>query len=430
MKVVYLNPTGVLGGAEMCLLDLLAALGGPRPGWSPVVILGDDGPLRAAVEGLGVPCDVAPLPAAVAGLGDAGAGLAPGGRGRFAKGLARQAPGAAVAASRYVSSLRRRLVAERPDLVQTNGMKAHLLGARAAPRGMPVVWHLHDYTGSRPLMSRLLRWSRRPGVRGVAVSESVAVDARRVLGPSVPVEPIYNAIDLDRFSPDGPAAGLDALAGLPPPGAGGRVVRVGLVATFARWKGHEVFLDAAARLNARGGFPPALRFYVVGGPIYRTGGSQHDLAELRARAESLGLGEVLGFTGHVDDPSAAFRALDVVVHASTRPEPFGRVIVEAMACQRAVVVSRTGGAAELFTDGITALGHDPGDAAGLAEAIGRLMGDPALRRALGEAGRRSAVERFDRKGLAGPWRRVYAEAGAGAAGPGAVFRDRAARGAV
>lgn len=410
LKAVYLNPTGVLGGAEMCLLDLLASLlrdgggsGGRPPGWSPLVLLGDDGPLRRAVTDLGVPCDVLPLPPRLAGLGDAGVG--PGGRWRLAAGLAARAPAASASAAAYLSRLRHRLRAEAPDLVQTNGMKAHLLGAWAAPRGVPVVWHLHDYLGSRAVMSRLLRWSSRArrGVRGVAVSRSVADDARRVLGPEVPVEVVYNAVDLARFAPGaGDGAWLDARAGLPPAGPG--TVRVGLVATYARWKGHDVFLEAVARVAPD---LPA-RFFVVGGPIYRTGGSQHDPAALRERAEALGLAGRVGFVGHQDDPAGVFRALDVVVHASTRPEPFGRVIVEAMACGRAVVVARAGGAAELFEDGVSAVGCPPGDPDALAAAVTRLVRDAGLRRALGENGRRVVAERFDRARLAGEWGAVYA----------------------
>jgi glycosyltransferase involved in cell wall biosynthesis len=409
VKAVYLNPTGVLGGAEMCLLDLLASFlqdgagsAGRQQGWSPLVLLGDDGPLRGAVADLGVPCDVVPLPPRLARVGDAGVG--PGGRWQLAAGLAARGPAASASAAAYLARLRRRLRAEAPDLLQTNGMKAHLLGTWAVPRGVPVVWHLHDYLGARAAMSRLLRWSARArrGVRGVAVSRSVAADAGRELGPRVPVEVVYNAVDLARFAPGtGDGAWLDAQAGLPPADAG--TVRVGLVATYARWKGHEVFLEAVARIAP--GVPA--RFFVVGGPIYRTGGSQHDPVALRERAAALGLAGRVGFVGHQDDPAAVFRALDVVVHASTRPEPFGRVIVEAMACGRAVVVARAGGAAELFDDGVSALGCPPSDPAALAAAVTRLAGDGGLRRALGEAARRSVTGRFDRARLAGEWRAIY-----------------------
>lgn len=398
MKIIYLTPSGFLGGAEMCLLDLLAVLRAARPSWRPEVVLGEDGPLQAAVAALGVPCAVVPLPRRLARLGDAGL------RDRRGGGLALAArgPAAAVATAAYVARLAQVLRRAAPDRIHTNGMKAHALGAWAAPRGVPVLWHLHDYIGPRPVMARLLRLAARPGIATVAVSRSVAADAVAALGGRVPVRTIYNAVDLARFAPGpGDGAALDAAAGMPPAPPG--TVRVGLVATFARWKGHEVFLEAAARA-APG---RACRFYIIGGPIYRSAGSQHTLGELRARAEALGLGGRIGFAGFQADPAAAIRALDVVVHASTRPEPFGRVIVEGMACGRAVIASRHGGAAELFEDGVEALGCPPGDSAALAAAIARLVDDPTLRQHLGAAGHRAAADRFDRIHLADPWIEVY-----------------------
>jgi glycosyltransferase involved in cell wall biosynthesis len=170
-----------------------------------------------------------------------------------------------------------------------------------------------------------------------------------------------------------------------------------------------VFLEAAARVPKS--LP--LRFYVVGGPIYRSFGSQRTLEELRARASGLGLTESgrLGFVEHQSEPANVYRALDVAVHASTQPEPFGRVIVEAMACARAVVVAKAGGAAELFEDGVDALASPPGDPDELAATLVRLAADPILRQSLGEAGRRTAVARFDRSRLADQWAAVYAGGG-------------------
>ena len=180
-------------------------------------------------------------------------------------------------------------------------------------------------------------------------------------------------------------------------------MRIGLVATYARWKGHSVFLDAVSRL------PHHLRarFYIVGSPLYRSVGSQWSLEELRARAEAIGVADRVGFVPHRSDPEALYRALDVVVHASTRPEPFGRVIVEAMACGRAVVAVPLGGAAELFTEGVSALGVPPGDAEALAKVLTRLIESPESRSRIGEAGRRESVNRFDRTRLAKEWGRVY-----------------------
>ena len=127
-------------------------------------------------------------------------------------------------------------------------------------------------------------------------------------------------------------------------------------------------------------------------------------------AREFGVEGRVGFTGFVPDAAAAMRALDVVVHASTEPEPFGLVIAEAMACGRAVVASRAGGAAEIFTEGADALGHGPGDAPALAACIARLAESPELRLALGRAARETAVRRFDRARLAAELVPVYREA--------------------
>src|SRR4029453_3164282 len=200
--------------------------------------------------------------------------------------------------------------------------------------------------------------------------------ARFVCGHALPIHSVWNAVDLGRFSPDGPRLDLDTLAKLPPPGK--TLVRVGLVATFARWKGHETFLEALSLVPAT--IP--IRGYIVGGPIYETSGSQVAIADLRERAESLGLGSRVGFQGFVADASSAIRSLDIVVHASTDPEPFGLVIAEAMACGKPVVASRAGGAIELTAPGVNSLAHAPGDARAMARCIADLAGNPELRERL------------------------------------------------
>jgi glycosyltransferase involved in cell wall biosynthesis len=235
----------------------------------------------------------------------------------------------------------------------------------------------------------------------IANSESVAADVRRVCGPGLRVHTIHNAVDLTRFSPEGPRVDLDALAAAPP--APSRTIRVGLLGTFGRWKGHRVFLRALAML------PPELgvRGYIIGAAEYQTAGSQESEAALRRAVDDLGLSRSVYFTGAIAEPATALRSLDIVAHTSTEPEPFGMVIAEAMACGRAVVAGRAGGAAELFVDGVDALGHAPGDASDLASRLALLAGDPALRERLGRAARQTAERRFDRARLAGQLAPLY-----------------------
>ncbi len=211
---------------------------------------------------------------------------------------------------------------------------------------------------------------------------------------------MWNAVDLERFSPAGPRLDLDAASGLP---AADGVLRVGLVATFARWKGHETFLSASP--PSRSSLP--VRGYIVGGAVYETSGSQVSIAELRALVSSLGLESRVGFTGFVQDSATAMRALDMVVHASTDPEPFGLVIAEAMACGKPIVASRAGGAAELTEPGVNALGYEPGDSAALARCIDTLARDEGLRQRLGTAGRSTAERSFSRRRMTSELTSIY-----------------------
>jgi glycosyltransferase involved in cell wall biosynthesis len=393
LRIVYLNPGARLGGAERVLLDLITEVRAARPEWELNLITGEEGPLLERVRVVGAGAEVVPFPGLLARFGDAGAGGPAGnaiGRVEFAGGMI----AAGIVSPGYLRTLRGAIRAKSPQLVHTNGFKMHLMGARAAPRSARVVWHLHDYLGMRPLASRLLAMNTTRATLAIANSRSVAEDARVALGGRLRVIPIYNGIDLHGFDSDGPRLDLDALACVPRPES--PVVRVGLLATMARWKGHEVFLRALAMLPR----DLPVRGYVIGGKIYSTRASETETSELRSVAASFGLNGRVGFTGFVDEPARAIRALDVVVHSSTHPEPFGCVIAEAMACARPVIVSAAGGAVEIVRPGEDALTFEPGDAAALADCIRRLAEDASLRGRLGRAGRAAAVSRFDRVRMA------------------------------
>jgi len=392
VRIVFLNPSGELGGAETALLDLLAALREARPAWALSLVASAPGPLIEHTARLGVHSVALSFPPSLARLGEWGR------RGSVLARvqLALAATGAAMPALSYASGLRRHLAAIDPDIVHTNGLKMHLLGARCRPTRTKVLWHLHDYPDTRPLTAALLRASAGRCAGVIANSASVAEQTRRLLGSNMTVTTVHNAVDLERFNPHGPRLDLDALSHLPALAAGG--LRIGLVGTFARWKGHDVFLRALSRVRS----DVPIRAYVIGGPIYETHGSQFSEAELRGLAASA---DTVGFTGRVEDVPAALRALDIVVHASVEPEPFGLVIAEAMACGRPLVVSRAGGAAEIAQAG--ALFHDPGDADGLADRLTQLANDPPLRAELGIAGREAAARLFARRHLASALIPVY-----------------------
>ena len=378
MRVVLLDPSGQLGGAERVLLDCID-VGDGWPGAEMSLVTLAGGPFVDAARQLGARTVVVEPPASLSAAGDA---FAPAGAvvGALLPGLLG-----------FPSFFRRFSAAVSgfvPELIHSHGIKTHVLGSLLFHRA-PLVWHLHDYLSTRSLSSRLLSLLSRRCALAIAVSESVADDARSCLPADLRIVVVRNSVDCERFQPEGVAADLDALAGLPVAPAG--TVRIGLPATFARWKGHEVFLEAAARLD-RGN----VRFYIIGAPLYQTANSQWSIAELRQLVEKRGLAERVGFTGLVSDMPSAYRALDVVVHASTRPEPFGLVIAEAMACGRAVAAAPHGGAAELFVDREHAVSATPGDGTALAVTLRALIDDPVERTRLGARARAHAVRNFGR----------------------------------
>lgn len=394
MHIVYLSPSGQMGGAETCLIDALAVLRQVRPDWKTTVVAAEDGPLVGRAREHGAAVHLLPFPAEVARIGDSGQS----GRASLAASLISSSPAILL----YRSQLRSLLRDLKLDLIHTNGFKVHVLGALAKPRHSALIWHIHDYISSRAVMAKVMRRLSRHVDGIIANSKHVATDTREVVGRSAKIYPILNVVDLQEFTPEGPALDLDALSGLAP--APQHTLRVGLIATLAWWKGHRLFLRALAELD------PTLpvRGYYIGGALYKTQ-AQESLDELRAYAQELGLGERLGFTGVVSEPAAAMRALDVLVHTSTEPEPFGRVLVEAMACGKPVITTGLGGASEIVALGDFALTIDSANPKSLANAIAKLAAEPRLTARLGSNGLSTARLHFGRERLARELPAVYEE---------------------
>jgi glycosyltransferase involved in cell wall biosynthesis len=233
-------------------------------------------------------------------------------------------------------------------------------------------------------------------------SQHVAQDTRTIVGDTARILPILNVVDLQEFTPQGHALDLDDLSGFSPAAPG--TIRVGLIATLAWWKGHRLFLQALAQLDEA--LP--VRGYYIGGALYKTQ-SQDSLDDLRSFARELAITSRIGFTGVVAEPAAALRGLDILVHASTEPEPFGRVIVEAMACGKPVITTALGGAAETLSLGDFALTIDPNRPASLADAITKLASDAARRERLASNGLSTARRHFGRERLARELPPVYEE---------------------
>src|SRR5262245_6897601 len=227
MRVVFLNPTGTVGGAERVLVNLIRSLRDIDPGLRLALIAGADGPLLEDARRAGAECQVLEMPPELRSFGRAMRGGPMEAAWRSAR--------AATAAIAYAAKLRRALARLQPDVVHSNGVKFHILSGLKYVSDIPTVWHMHDFLSRRPVVGKVLRALHRRTISAVAVSSAVQKDCAKVL-PGTQLTTVYNAVDTEHFSPDaGKVAALDTLAG----GAADprSACRVGLVATYARWKG-------------------------------------------------------------------------------------------------------------------------------------------------------------------------------------------------
>ena len=381
MKILFINPVGVIGGAERALLTIFAAIYHQKTDLEIHLIVGTNGPLIEQAKNLGVQVQILPLPDSINQLGNSALKE----KDKIISTLLKIII-ILPSIGKYLWQIHQLLHQIKPDLIHSNGIKTHLLLALAGVRSIPIIWHIHDFYGSRPLIGKILKWMSPSAKLGIAISQAVAEDAKTTL-PNLPIEVIYNGIDINYFNASLPSSLNSHLP-----------MRIGLVATFARWKGHDVFLAAAAHVvKAR----PDLnvRFSIVGEPIYKTRGSQFSLQELKDTALNLDIAEKLDFIGFQQDIVKIYHQLDIVIHASTQPEPFGLVIVEAMACGKPVIVSQAGGAAELFTHNYDAIGVPPNDSTALAAAMLDLIDNPKKRQFLSENARNTVSKRFNYQAL-------------------------------
>jgi glycosyltransferase involved in cell wall biosynthesis len=238
------------------------------------------------------------------------------------------------------------------------------------------------------------------GDRVIAISHFIAgLIAERHGTPAARIRIIPRGVDPRRFDPAlvTPAriAALRAAWGLPD----GRPVIL-LPGRVTRWKGQGVLVEAMGRL------PGDALAVLVGGQ----GSKQDFVAELQARAAALGLGDRLRLAGHADDMAAALLLADVVVHASTDAEAFGRTVIEAQAMARPVIASDLGGPRETVAEGVTGWRVPPGDAAALAAALARVLAMPAeARAAIGAAARQAVLEHYSTRAMQDATIAVYRE---------------------
>jgi len=369
-RVVFLDHCARLSGAELVLVRLIEAMDGV----DAHVILGEDGPLVDRINDAGAAVEVLPLDEAARELRKESV---------RADRIGWRGP---AASALYLPRLARRLRRLAPDLVHTMSLKSSLYGTVAARLArVPSVWHLHDRISSDYLPDEAAT-----AVRFLArrAPHALIVNSRATLATVAPARVPVSVIG----SPVTRATGAR-----PPVRA---VKRVGVLGRIAPWKGQHVFLQAFAHA-----FPDSpIEAVLVGAALF---GEDAYERELRAQVRDLGLDERVDFRGFQADVGRELGRIDVLVHASTVPEPFGQAVVEGMAAGVPVVAAAAGGPGEVVTHGVDGLLYPPGDAEALSVQLRRLSADTPLRRRLASAGWERAAD-YDPLRIAAQVESVYA----------------------
>ncbi|MFB6232000.1 MAG: glycosyltransferase family 4 protein [Salinibacter sp.] len=350
MNVLILMPLAEQrGGAEQMLRVLLKQVDGIELDVSVVFL--EEGPLHAECRDMGIPSRVVPA-------------------GRLRN------------LGRFLPTVRRIAEATEQtgaDLIFSWMAKAHLYGVAASwMTGVPSAWYQFGLPQSTTWLNRLV--SLLPAAGIVACSRTVA-EVQREQWPHHATKVVRPCVDLDRFDPTtlpSPAEARQEL-GLPHDGP-----LIGMVGRLQRWKGMHTLVDAMPQVLAH---HPDAHAVIVGGthpgePGYATD-LDHQIAER-------GLEDRVVRVGFQSDVPRWMTAMDVFVHASDR-EPFGIVILEAMALGTPVVAGARGGPTEIITEGEDGLLAPYNDAEVLARQIRRYLDDPDFAQRVGTAARQRAL---------------------------------------
>ena len=237
------------------------------------------------------------------------------------------------------------------------------------------------------------------GARIIAISNFIA----RHITENYDTDPakisvVHRGVDLSSHDPASlPAARVIALAdtwrlpdGLPV---------IMLPGRLTRWKGQTLFLEALSKMQ-RDDFVAV----IVGSDQ----GRESYVKELHDLVRKHGLEAVVRFTGHCSDMPAAFMLADVVVSASTDPEAFGRVLVEAQAMGRPVIAPDHGAAPEIVSDGETGWLFKAREADALAGALNKALDmEPGVRQRMAQAAQENATRKFSHQHMCDQTLEIY-----------------------
>jgi len=365
LRILYIDTGLGLAGGQISLVELLRHLAGHR--FQPFVC----SPKGSALEKKCGELAVAwlPLPTRSVHLSTRQAGAVAGVVGDLFDSL-------------YgVGLLAAHIRANRIDIVHANTFKSALVGGMACLLlRRPMIFHDRTHI-AHGVLGRLVASM---ASRIIVVSQAVGAKHKGRAGRKARL--VYDGIDTDRFVPAGEEPSEKAVCFL------GRI---------SEEKGLLSLVECAGLILAS---VPAARFLVAGEPF--TPADAKYLESVKARIHTLHLDHAFEFLGHVDDVRPVLNRSTVLALPS-KNEPLGLVVLEAMALRRPVVAFDIGGPREIVTSEVDGILVPPGNLAGFAQAVVRMLTDKELARHIGEMGRQTVTSRFSSTLMAGHIEEVY-----------------------
>lgn len=285
----------------------------------------------------------------------------------------------------YAWRLRRVIRENSIDLIYLNNdIFSNLAGIIAARvSGVPAILHERGIPHARSGLAQLVaKWPDRylaisGAVRSALLRYGVLPDSIRIVPEGLDLA-LYRLLDQAERVEVRRSLGIDRDA-VP------LVVMAGMVMP---WKGQHVLLAAASDVRKK---IPEARFVIVG---EAPSGAERYAKELEGMRFGYSVEDAVTFVGYRDDIPAVMQAADVVVHASTSPEPFGRVVIEGMIMEAVVIATAIGAPPEIIEDGVSGFLVPPSDPQALAGKIVTTLRDDALRKRIGRRAREVVIERY------------------------------------
>jgi len=383
MTILFLDQSGELGGAELCLLDILSY--GDRRQTNSVlskacVALFAEGPFQRRLHREKIEHHL---------VGD----LLPLRQERF---TARRRGREILSLWQPIKEVLR--LAQDCELLYANTPKAMIVGAIVHQlTGLPLVYHLHDILSAQHFgqweCRLLVRLASRCAIQVIANSQTTSEAFVAAGGNKEKVTVIYNGFLPEQFAIDEKSTqaleeelGLIVKCGERGMACERKRFTIGSFSRLAPWKGQSLLLEAIAALA-----DPSIQLLLVGEALF---GESKYSQQLRRQTETLGLQSQVQFLSFRDDVPQLLSVCDLVVHSPKAPEPFGRVMVEGMLAGRAVIAPLEGSAPELLRHNDTGWLIPPRDSDALTQAIRHLKANPNLRQRLGRAAAIDASQRF------------------------------------